>query len=65
MFEDISFIEAPEARRELEAIAVYRKGNQLIIRQRHPMSNEEPYIVVPIDGAEGLIEAIQRELKSG
>jgi hypothetical protein len=64
MFEEISFAEVPEAKREPETIAVYRKGNQLVLRQRHSMTDEEPYIVVPIDGAEGLIQAIQRELKT-
>ncbi len=64
MFEEISFGEVPEAKREPEAIAVHRRGNQLVLRQRRSMSDEEPYIVVPIDGAEGLIEAIQRELKT-
>jgi hypothetical protein len=65
MFEEISRADTPEARQQPNTISVYRKGNELVIRQLHRMSNEEPYIVLPIEGAEGLIEAIQREIKSG
>jgi hypothetical protein len=64
MFEEIPRAEVPETRQP-EAIAVYRKGNELVIRQRHALSSEEPCVVLPIEGAEGLIEAIRREIKSG
>ena len=70
MFEEIARAELlesrqMESRQPPEAIAVYRKGNELVIRQHHLVSNEEPCIVLPIEGAERLIEAIRREIKPG
>lgn len=51
---------------QVDAIAVYRNGGgDIVIRQRHPMANEDPCIVIPLEQAENLIEAIRREMKAG
>jgi hypothetical protein len=49
--------------REVDTIAVYRKADgDIVIRQRHPMRGADPYIVVPPEQAEKLIDAIRRGL---
>ena len=67
MFEEIfsADIAAPDARSMQGAIAVYRKGNELVIRQRRPLSDEEPCIVVSLEDAEDLIQSIRQEMLSG
>jgi hypothetical protein len=51
--------------KQVDAIAVYRNSDgDIEIRQRRPMANEDPCIVVPAEEAENLIGAIRRGMKA-
>jgi len=51
--------------KQVDAIAVYRNGDgDIVIRQRGPMADGDPCIVVPPEEAENLIEAIRRGMKA-
>ena len=50
---------------QADAIAVRRNvDGDIVIRQRHPMASDDPQIVVPLQEAGNLIEAIRREMQA-
>ena len=64
MFEDISREELRDAV-PARAITVFsRQDGGIVIQQGRPAAKEDPYIVVPPEEAENLIDAIRREMKA-
>ncbi len=64
MFEDISREEVRDPA-PVKAISVFsREDGGIVIQQGRPMAKEDPYIVVPPEDAENLIDAIRREMKA-
>jgi hypothetical protein len=50
---------------QVDAIVVYRDGDgDIVIRQRHPMADADPCVVLPLEEAANLIEAIRREMQA-
>lgn len=55
----------PIAVAQADAIAVSRNAEgDIVIRQRRPMASDDPRIVVPLQEAGILVEAIRREMKA-